>query len=512
MLNDPNGLTHRLARFATGTRYEDLPSSVVHESKRLLLDTIGCAFGAINTASGRIARDYARALGGTPTATVIGLDTANSAPTAAYVNARLANVLDADDTFPTSSHFGNSTIFAALALAEHFDRNGRDLIKAIAVGFDVGARIGCWMGWPVQFKDGRVTGFNKLAGPAATTVWAAVGSAVSISGIDTVRACSAFGIAGANSPLPTVHKFGELVDVPMYKYADTGWCAQVGVSATLLASLGSTGFAGILDGENAFWRFYGSPGHDDEALIGGLGSEWQILNTTYKPWPCCRFIHYPLTAFEMLKKRHQLRPQEIERIVVRACPFALTPIFHERHPSNPLSAQFSHAHALAAAAYEIPAGPLWYTPEALVAAHIRGLRERIEVIPEVTSGEGIARSMQGAQWRGVPGGVDIYARGEVFCATVDMARGDPWTSETLLSSADLVSKFRIMVGLNPADGTGATGVQEAAEQVISAIEDIENLDIARLTKPLGLLAGALASETYDTFTGTFKPEGTHNVQ
>jgi 2-methylcitrate dehydratase PrpD len=511
MSNDPDDLTHRLAGFATGTRYEDLPAAVVRESKRLLLDTLGCALGAINTASGRIALDYARVVGGTPIATVIGLDTASSAPTAAYVNARLANVLDADDTFPTSSHFGNSTVFAALALAEHFGRDGRDLIKAIAVGFDVAARIGCWMGWPVQFKDGRVVGFNELAGPAATTTWAAVGSAVSISGIDTAGACNAFGIAGANSPLPTVHKFGELVNVPMHKYADAGWCAQVGVSATLLASLGSTGFPGILDGQNAFWRFYGSPSHDDEALVGGLGCEWQILNTTYKPWPCCRFIHYPLTAFQTLKKRHQLRPEEMQRIVVRACPFALTPIFHERHPANPLSAQFSHAHALAAAAYEIPAGPLWYTPEALVAAHIRALRERVEVQPEVTSSRVIAESMQGAQWRGVPGGVDIYARGKVFSATVDMALGDPWTAEARLSNDDLLSKFRVMVGLDPVDGAGATRTREAAKQVVGAIEDIESLGLARLTNPLGLLAGALASETCNAVSSTCKIEATRNV-
>src|ERR1700745_4295964 len=100
-------LTQTLADFAVQTRFEDLPQPVVHEAKRLLLDTIGCALGAIDTTSGKIALEYVSMVGGTPHATVVGSDRRSSATAAAYANARLANVLDADDTFPTSTHFGN---------------------------------------------------------------------------------------------------------------------------------------------------------------------------------------------------------------------------------------------------------------------------------------------------------------------------------------------------------------------------------------------------------------------
>ena len=111
-------LTQTLADFTVQTRFDDLPQPVVHEAKRLLLDTIGCALGAIDTPSGQIALDYVNMLGGTPHASVIGSSKRSSATAAAYANARLANVLDADDTFPTSTHFGNATVFSALALAE----------------------------------------------------------------------------------------------------------------------------------------------------------------------------------------------------------------------------------------------------------------------------------------------------------------------------------------------------------------------------------------------------------
>jgi len=238
----------------------------------------------------------------------------------------------------------------------------------------------------------------------------------------------------------------------MYKYADAGWCAQAGVSASLLAGLGSTGMLNILDGANGFWRFYGSPSHDDEALVHGLGTDWQILNTTYKPWPCCRWIHHPLTAFTALLRQHRIEPDEIERIVVRANPFALTPIFKEQQPRDALTAEFSHPHAMAMASYRVNPGPDWYAPEALSAPHIRALRARVTVEPEPRSAN-IAELMDGGQWRAMPGGVDVFARGTLFSETSDYALGDPWREETLLSDQELIDKFKIMAqtGKEPLD-------------------------------------------------------------
>lgn len=482
-------LTQRLADFVTRTRFEDLPPSVVRECKRLLLDTIGCAFGAVRTESGRIALNYADMLGGTPDATVIGTTRRSSATAAAYANARLANVLDADDTFPTSTHFGNATVFSALALAELHGRSGRELIAAIAVGFDLGARIGSWMGAPMQIEGGKVIGWNELGGPAATITWAAIGASASIAGLDAKQANHAFGIGGSNSPQPTLRKWAESVEQPMYKYADAGWCAETGVSAALLARLGSTGFKDILDGENAFWKFYGSPSHDDEALMGGLGSDWQILNTTYKPWPCCRWIHHPLTAFTTLCARHALRPEDIERVVVRANPFALTPIFREQQPRDPLSAEFSHAHALAAAAHDVPAGPLWYAPKTMNDPRIAAFRERVTVIAEPSSSN-IAEWMTGGQWRGVPGGVDIHARGQVFSATADHAIGDPWTAATLYTDEQIERKFKVMAGLD-ARGEGSPALADAAQAVVDAVTTLDAGPVGRISGSLSVLARSM---------------------
>ncbi len=466
-------MTNALADFVVNTTFDDLPAEVVRECTRLVLDTVGCAVGALRTESGQIALDYSDRLGGHPVATVIGRSRKSSAANAAYANARLANVLDADDTFPTSAHFGNATVFGALALAEELDRTGRELITAIAVGFDLGARVGSWMGAPFQIEDGRVVGWNELGGPPASVTWAAIGAAVSISRLTPEQAHHGFGIGGANCPLPTIRNWAAAETQPMYKYADAGWCASVGVTAAILASLGSTGFLGILDGDNGFWKLYGSPTHDDAVLLDGLGSDWQILNTTYKPWPCCRWIHHPLTAFTRLMERHALAAGDIDRVVVRANPFALTPIFCEQQPEDALTAEFSHPHAIAAAALGVPAGPEWYSEEILCSEEIRSFRAKVFVEPEPRSAN-IAEWMGAGQWRGVPGGVDIEARGDVYAATADYAQGDPWSEETLMSDEALIEKFRTMASRRRPHPVGSARGDESLEQAIALLLNIES--------------------------------------
>lgn len=471
------GTTRRMAEFCAATRYEQLPPEVVREAKRLLLDTAGCALGAVGTDSGRIALQYARALGGTPQASVVGTGERNSAANAAYANGRLANVLDGDDTFPTGTHFGCSTVFAALAAGEQRSRSGRDLIAAIAVGFDVAARMGSAMGAPILIEDGKVVGYVKVYGVSATMTWAAAAAAANIAQIGPQRTAQAFGIAGANTPLPAHGKWSASVKLPMHKYADAGWCAQTGVSATLLAELGSTGYADILDGEPAFWQFFGAQKGDVETLLRGLGTTWHLLNTTYKPWPSCRWTQYPLTAFMQIKQEEELKPEEIERVVVKANPMAQSARFKLQQPESEINGEFSHAHVIAMGAYDIPGGPRWYVPEVLNAPEIRAFRSRVSVELE-PSAANIAQWMEGGQFRRIPGGVEVHARGKVFSRIVEMAWGDPWSEESRFSDEALRDKFMRMVEGSRVDGmTGGAkpARREQAQRIIEAVDNLESL-------------------------------------
>ncbi len=465
------GATRKLAEFATNTRFEQIPPDVVLESKRLILDTIGCAIGGVHTQSGRIALEHASLLGGKPTNTVIGTSERNSASRAAYANARLGNVLDADDTFPTGTHFGSPTIFAALAMAELQGKSGKDFIKAVTVGFDVGARIGSSIGLALRIEDGKVAGWPKVAGTSATMTWGALGAAASIAQLGPELTCEAFGIAGANTPLPALRKWSDATRLPMYKYSDAGWCAQTAVEGTLLAKLGSTGYTDILDGDLGFWRFYGAPKCDFDLMLAELGTRWHIVDTTYKPWPSCRWTHYPLTAFLNLKSRLGLKPEEIDKIVVKGSPFAQSYRFKVKQPDNEVNAEFSNAHVLAMAAYDVPAGPLWYVEDALKAKRYHDFRERVSVELEPRSTE-LVQWMQSGQFRKVPGGVEVHARGSVFSEIVDMAAGDPWSEETRFSDEDLRKKF---IGMVCATNLGSAKLKAKAQRIIDCVDRLESL-------------------------------------
>jgi 2-methylcitrate dehydratase PrpD len=491
MTAENESLTRSLAEFTATTDYGQIPDRVVHEAKRLLLDTIGCAVGALPTPSGAVALDYARLQGAGTQSTVLGLDARATAGVAAWANTRLANILDADDTFPTSSHFGNSTVFTALALAEQFGCSGQELLAAIAVGFDVGARIGNWLGWPVIVHEGEIDGWNPLAGPAATVTWAALGASASIIGLTTDQTIEAFGIGGANTPMPAMNKFGAMSTVPMHKYTDAGWCAAVGVNSALLASLGSTGLEAILDGDYGFWRFYGSLGHDDARLLQGLRRDWELLNTSYKPWPSCRFIHQSLTAFDRLRTDERLSPHEIDRIVVRTMPFAYQAKFLNAHPDDELSAEFSYAHSFAAVAHDIPVGAGWFSADAMGSEAMRAFRDRVHVEVDPDATRAIVAAMDGPQFRDLPASVQVHARGRVFEAASARAKGDPWWPDTAMSDDELRAKFTSMV--RGADERTHAESDALSREVFDAIDGLETLGVAPLTALLRRLARVLTT-------------------
>ncbi len=117
---------------------------------------------------------------------------------------------------------------------------------------------------------------------------------------------------------------------------------------------------------------------------------------------------------------------------------------------------------------------------------IAAFRNRVEVVSEPTSSN-IAEWMTGGQWRGVPGGVDIHARGQIFSATADHSIGDPWTPATLFSDKQLQSKFNVMIGLDEC-GEGAPALANAAKDVIAAIMTLDEGPVSGLADSLTSLA------------------------
>jgi 2-methylcitrate dehydratase PrpD len=222
----------------------------------------------------------------------------------------------------------------------------------------------------------------------------------------------------------------------------------------------------VLDGETGFWQFFGSDSHDDSALLDGLGSKWQILNTTYKPWPSCRWTQYPLTAFLSLKDQFALQPDAIDRIIVRANPFAQSQRFKAIQPDDMISAEFSHAHVITMAAFDVPPGPDWYSADALTNARYKDFRGRVSVELDPRAAD-LAKWIEGGQFRRIPASVEVHTNGSVLHASVDMALGDPWSEETRLSDSAIRKKFIGMV---------ASDAMAWAEEFIETIDRLESIN------------------------------------
>src|SRR5881396_4173566 len=135
-------LAERLADFAAALRFEDLPAAAVHEVKRRVIDSVGCALGAWHTEPCAIARRVAARFNATNGATLLGTRHAAPPDWAAFANGCLVRYLDYNDTYLSKEPAHPSdNIPAALAVAEAENADGRGLIVAIALAYEVQCRL-----------------------------------------------------------------------------------------------------------------------------------------------------------------------------------------------------------------------------------------------------------------------------------------------------------------------------------------------------------------------------------
>jgi 2-methylcitrate dehydratase PrpD len=287
--DDMGEITERLAEFTTKTQFDDLPTDIVHETKRLLLDTVGIALSGHLQDKGRIAGELAKRLGGPPEATVIGTNQRVSCANAAFANGESANALDCDAF--CSSHAPPAVIAASLALAESTQASGKDLILAVALGSEIAERVMSALrgGWSIIEsgpKKGTIQWGDIWPGQANIALGAAAG-ACKIINVNQEIMANAIGLAGYLCPPNTARKFFDTVGAKMCKYGISGWQAQSGVTAALLAQIGFTGDTDIFEGEYGFWKYTGANEWRAERVVEDIGGEWkwkQHLN--YKQYPC----------------------------------------------------------------------------------------------------------------------------------------------------------------------------------------------------------------------------------
>ncbi|AOW93947.1 2-methylcitrate dehydratase [Rhodococcus sp. WMMA185] len=376
-------LAQHLARFASATRFEDLPEAVVDSVGMRVLDTLGIAIAATDLETSRAAAAWAREQCGSPTASAIGLDVALPAPMAAFVNGVLAHSLDFDDThLPSILHPSASVVPAALAAAQLHRADGRTLVRGIAIGLEVCVRLG-------------MAGFDPAAknsvffehGQHATSICGAMGGAVAaavIGGASEERIVDTLGVAASMAAgIIEANRTGGTV-----KRMHCGWAAHSALAAEGLARHGITGPPTVLEGRFGFFRAWLHGAVRGDEIVDGLGTDWAVPGIFFKPYPANHFTHAAIDAGAALRRRG-VSPDDIDRLVLGVPAANLRtigePIEVKRTPATGYMAQFSGPYAVAVGI--LGGGGLGaaledYSDDLATSAERRALMAKVDVVPD----------------------------------------------------------------------------------------------------------------------------------
>ncbi len=285
-----------------------LPEEAAEKTRHHILDTFAAMISGADLAPGRVALRLAQAHAG-GTATVAASKLRCGAMEAAMVNGMLAHSDETDDSHaPSQSHPGCSIVPAALAAGEEFGIDGARLMRAVALGYDVGPRVMMTLG-SLPFQMATHHSAHSIAGTfgsAAAAGCAGGFSAQQMRWVLDYAAQQAAGIAAWQRDTDHIEKSMVFAGMP----------ARNGVSAAMVIHFGGTGVDDIFSGADNFLLTF-APKADPAELIDGLGTRYEITRTNIKKWTVGSPIQAPLDALENLRKRRPFEADDVQKVVVR---------------------------------------------------------------------------------------------------------------------------------------------------------------------------------------------------
>ena len=327
MAGEDNDTLDRVANFAATTKPSDLSADVIERAALILADCIGAIVGG--AAEPDVAELTRRQTGDGP-ALVIGTSLTRSAGMAALLNGTAGTTLEMDEGNQfCKGHPGMHTVPAALASAAGRQITGRELLAAIAIGYDVGARVGI------------STQLRPSMHPHGT--WGAICAATAVARIlgatkDQMRhVISMSASLGLSTSRRTMLEGGTVRNI------FAGVSGQMGV---LAGDMVSAGFTGDVDGVSQVFGHVVSDVFDDTAFAKDLGTRWEVSRNYFKMHSCCRYNHAALDALAIIQETHgPLDPETIDSVLVET--YSLAVELDDPAPQNVLAGKFSVPFAIA---------------------------------------------------------------------------------------------------------------------------------------------------------------------
>jgi len=292
-----------LAAFAAALRCEDIPAAVQRRTEDLFLDWLGSVLAGKGARPAESIAGFARTMGPDNGPSEVLVSRSRSSPLfAAMVNAAASHVAEQDDVHNGSVFHPAAVVFApALAVAQALGAPGRELLAAVVAGYEVGIRVGEFLGRS-HYKIFHTTG---TAGTLAAA--AAVGRLL---GLDAAQMLHAFGSAGTQA----AGLWEFLRDAADSKQLHTAKAAADGLLAAYLARDGFTGAQRILEGPQGLAAGMSRGDADAARLTDGLGQRWALAETSFKFHASCRHTHPAADALQQVMRLHGLAAGDIERV------------------------------------------------------------------------------------------------------------------------------------------------------------------------------------------------------
>ena len=304
----PANITGQLARYMVEARDRDLPPDVAREARHRILDTIGAIVSGARMKPGEAAIRYVRSQGGTPEASVLTTNIRTSAVNAALANGMFGHADETDDFEPvTKAHPGCAVVPAALAVAEREGRSGLEVVRAVALGYDLCCRFLMALG------PDHVRGTHRSAEGTSAT-FGAVGAAASLARLNEEQMRYALSYAAQQvSGLWSWVRDNEHIE-KAFDFGGMG--ARNGVSAALMVQSGFTGVREVLDGEHNMIEALSTEPKPDQ-MVADLGTRFWVTDTAIKTFSVGYPIQAPLDALLTLRRQHGLTADNVDRVIAR---------------------------------------------------------------------------------------------------------------------------------------------------------------------------------------------------
>ncbi len=411
-------LAEKLARFGRDLRYQNLPPEVAHEVKRRLIDTLGCALGAWRSIPCKIARKIAARSPLSYGAHILGTDITTTPDLAAFANGAAIRYLDYNDTYLSKEPAHPSeNITAALAVSELANANGKRLIEAIVLGYEVQCLL-CDaaalrpLGWD------HVTYGSFSTALLASKLWK----------LSEEKTVHALGLSGnANNALRQT-RVGHL---SMWKGLAFANAARNGVFAAELAKLGMTGPAPIFEGEKGFMKIVSGAFELPELRPEG---PFKIMQTYIKYYPVEYHAQSGVqAALNLREKLPTLDPDKIESIKILTSDISYEIIGNDPdkwHPQSRETADHSLPYIVAVALMDAKVGLPQFNPRHLADQRLQALIQKVKVSSD--------KAHSAAYPEAIGNTVSVKIQGKTWAEKVDHPKGFP---KNKMSDAEIEAKF-----------------------------------------------------------------------